>query len=407
MFYDQSGGVWNQGGLSIGNAGTTYSAPAATLDQSTDLNQVFAEGPGNSLNMFYDQSGGVWNQGGLSIGNAGTTYSAPAATLDQSTDLNQVFAEGPGNSLNMFYDQSGGVWNQGGLSIGNAGTTYSAPAATLDQSTDLNQVFAEGPGNSLNMFYDQSGGVWNQGGLSIGNAGTTYSAPAATLDQSTDLNMVLAQDSDNVPEQFYDESGGVWQGPDTVTGPLPSSQAPSITSSSATTFVSGTGNYFEVTASGSPMPDFAESGPLPNGVSFNDNGDGTATLSGVPPAGTSGSYPITITANNSVSPEAVQSFVLTVVQVAITSSSVPLGAVGTKYSAALTASGGNPPYKWSLAKGSTPLPPGLKLKATGVISGKAKTAGTYPFSVQVVDTKTKTKPKTQNSATASLSIMIS
>jgi len=41
-----------------------------------------------------------------------------------------------------------------------------------------------------------------------------------------------------------------------------------------------------------------------------------------------------------------------------------------------------------------------------VISGKAKTAGTYDFTVQVVDKKTKTKPPAQNTATATLSITI-
>ena len=51
-----------------------------------------------------------------------------------------------------------------------------------------------------------------------------------------------------------------------------------------------------------------------------DNGDGTATLSGTPSATSGGSYPITITASNGVSPAASQSFTLTVDQAsAITS----------------------------------------------------------------------------------------
>ncbi len=70
-------------------------------------------------------------------------------------------------------------------------------------------------------------------------------------------------------------------------------------------------------------------------------------------------------------------------------------------------SGGTPHYKWSLTSGSSPLPPGLKLQAIGVFSGKAKTAGTYSFTVRVADTKTKTKPPVQNMATAELSITIS
>ena len=47
-------------------------------------------------------------------------------------------------------------------------------------------------------------------------------------------------------------------------------------------------------------------------MTFTDNGNGTATLAGTPAAGTSGSYPITITAANGVSPNATQSFTLTV-----------------------------------------------------------------------------------------------
>ena len=74
------------------------------------------------------------------------------------------------------------------------------------------------------------------------------------------------------------------------------------------------------------------------------------------------------------------------------------------YTAGLAASEGNPPYKWS----SNPLPPGLKLhRSTGVISGRATTAGTYSFAVQVVDARTEAKPHTQEVATVQLSITIS
>jgi hypothetical protein len=91
----------------------------------------------------------------------------------------------------------------------------------------------------------------------------------------------------------------------------------------------------------------------------------------------------------------------------VTTASLPNGTVWTKahkvtYSQNLAASGGNPPYKWSIGSGS--LPPGLKLAAKGTIAGKAKTAGKFSFTVKVVDKKT--KAKTQNSATKALSITI-
>jgi len=94
----------------------------------------------------------------------------------------------------------------------------------------------------------------------------------------------------------------------------------------------------------------------------------------------------------------------------ITTTSLPSGAPNQPYSAALSAIGGNPPYKWSIASGS--LPTGLHLnKSTGVISGtpKKNDGGPSPIVVKVVDTKVKTKhhPPTQNSAYQALSIGIS
>jgi YVTN family beta-propeller protein len=53
-----------------------------------------------------------------------------------------------------------------------------------------------------------------------------------------------------------------------------------------------------VRAMGYPLPALAESGPLPGGLSFTDNGNGTAVIAGTPAAGSGGRYPITITVTN-------------------------------------------------------------------------------------------------------------
>ncbi len=89
-------------------------------------------------------------------------------------------------------------------------------------------------------------------------------------------------------------------------------QAPTITSAPSTTFTVGNAGTFSVTSVGNPAASLSENGALPAGVTLTDNGDGTATLSGTPAAGTGGAYPITITATNGVSPDATQSFTLTV-----------------------------------------------------------------------------------------------
>ncbi len=88
--------------------------------------------------------------------------------------------------------------------------------------------------------------------------------------------------------------------------------APIITSAPGTTFSESQPGTFTVTTTGYPIPPLTETGALPTGVSFTDNGDGTATLSGTPAVGTNGVYSLTITATNGIPPDASQSFTLTV-----------------------------------------------------------------------------------------------
>jgi hypothetical protein len=68
----------------------------------------------------------------------------------------------------------------------------------------------------------------------------------------------------------------------------------------------------------------------------------------------------------------------------ITTASLLGGTVNATYSATLAASGGTLPYTWSLT-GGTLLPNGLTLSAAGVISGIPTVAGSFNFTVQVVD----------------------
>ena len=91
-----------------------------------------------------------------------------------------------------------------------------------------------------------------------------------------------------------------------------------ITSANSTTFQVGVAGTFTVTTTGIPTPSITESGALPAGVTFLDNGDGTGTLSGTPTA--TGTFAITFTAQNGVGPNGTQTFTLTVNQApAITS----------------------------------------------------------------------------------------
>ena len=66
-----------------------------------------------------------------------------------------------------------------------------------------------------------------------------------------------------------------------------------------------------------------------------------------------------------------------------TSATLPAGAVGTSYSQSLAASGGTPPYSWSLISGA--LPAGLSLSTSGAITGTPTVVGSLSFAVRVTD----------------------
>jgi len=89
----------------------------------------------------------------------------------------------------------------------------------------------------------------------------------------------------------------------------------------------------------------------------------------------------------------------TLLTITTTSSQLPTGTVSTAYATNLTASGGTPPYAWSVTTAATTFPPGLILSGAGQITGTAAAAATFNFTVQVKDSLNAT-------ASASLSITI-
>ncbi len=163
---------------------------------------------------------------------------------------------------------------------------------------------------------------------------------------------------------------------------------PTITSPDHTGFIIGTaGNFTVTTTPGYPTATtITETGSLPAGVSFTDNGDGTATLAGTPAAGTAGSYPLTISAANSAG-TGQQAFTLTVTEApVITSADHATFTSGSAGSFTVTTS----PAASTITKTGN-LPAGVSFtdnhNGTATIAGTpaAGTGGTYGLTISATN----------------------
>jgi hypothetical protein len=123
------------------------------------------------------------------------------------------------------------------------------------------------------------------------------------------------------------------------------------------------------------------SGSLPVGLSFSSNGCISGNIT------ESGNFSVSIKVKDQNGTENQKTFSFTTYNELIITSACPMpfGTNATTYSANLTASGGNPPYSWSLVSPST-LPTGISLNATtGKISGKPLFSGNFSFTYKVLD----------------------
>jgi hypothetical protein len=171
----------------------------------------------------------------------------------------------------------------------------------------------------------------------------------------------------------------------TTTITLTVEEAPEILGPTDVRFVTGTELSVGYSADGYPVATLSASGALPAGITFVDNGNGTATLEGTAAPGSDGTYEITVTASNGIDPDASLDVTITVVPpVEITTLTLPDGNVGVPYVATVQADGGIPPRTFAVVSGS--LPAGLALAADGTISGTPTgPTGTSTFTVEVTD----------------------
>jgi hypothetical protein len=124
-------------------------------------------------------------------------------------------------------------------------------------------------------------------------------------------------------------------------------------------------------------------GSLPTGLTLNAS---TGAITGTPTA--TGSFSDTSRVVDSLGASATSSCGITTAPVASSSLSLTcasnFGQIGQIFVSAMLASGGTPPYTYSIVSGS--LPPGLTLSpSTGAISGTPTTTGTFSYTSGVRD----------------------
>lgn len=262
-----------------------------------------------------------------------------------------------------------------------------------------------------------------QGQLTAATGGVAYSFTFTTTGGSGTLTWTAT----GLPAGLSLSSGGVLSGTATVTGTFtinvtikdssaagaqsqtlsftltvnkPAPPAITTTQSQVSAATVGTAYAFTFQATGTGTLTWSAGTTLPaDGLSLNT---ATGVVSGTPTSPQV--FGITLTVSDTFGQSSpATGFTITVkpAPLAITTTTLPQGTIGTAYSQSVAVTGGTTPYTWSVSAGS--LPSGLSLNAsTGAITGTpTPTAVTSSFTIEVTDSSSP-----QMSAPQNLSIAI-
>jgi hypothetical protein len=386
------------GGVVIGEKSANDQYLTNLTSMVTSANLSFAPGPSNSVSsLFYDE----W----VPAGNYNVTlYNSTGGWL--SGNLSAV----SGGGMAMYYKDSptirsvGPLINAPGLTVGTGSTITISGLGFGSQLCSGCQVLASAPGST-----------------------TAYLLPVSSWSDQTILASFVPANLPNLPIPGYvtiyvQLSASAW---DSINIMAASAPILAIAKSHTGSFTQGqNGAAYTVIVSNA-----ASAGPTSGTVTVTETAPSGLTLISMTGASwtcssnscfrsdslsASSSYsPITVTTNvasnassqvtNQVTVSGGGSVSATANDVAnvlesgpalavATPASLLSGFVGSSYSETLSATGGTPPYYWSLTSGA--LPGGLTLDGAGTISGTPTTAGSYSFTARVTDSAaaTATKP---------------
>lgn len=357
--------------LPNGSVGTSYST---TLQAS-----------GGAGALTWGLAGGSALPAGLSLSTAGAISGTPTAA--GTTNITFKVTDSSGG-------QPGPVSQTKQLSV-----TIAPPPISVSISPSTQKTIDQGQTLAFSATVSNDSGnkgvTWSMSGTTCTGAacgaftsgttsGATYNAPASVASSTT-----VTVQATSIADATKSASSSVVVTP-----------SPSITTGSLANGSVGTAYSATLQASGGAGAltwSLASGSVLPTGLSLSSAG----AISGTPTATGTTNVTFKVTDSSAGQPGPVSeteqlSITIMPAPLTITTTSLPSDTVNTAYSEPLRASGGTPPYTWTVASGSS-LPNWLNLGGSGTnwtISGTPTAAGTSTFSLTVTDS-TAPNPESQ------------